>query len=111
MSHLKELGELVWRFDSTIPPAKSPDEFSLENGLSQLSRQFVNVTMNRYEDALVITDAEVLTGRARSWTKPYFAGDRLTGFFRFLEQELASQGSIRVTKDSGLFVAEKSEKV
>ena len=110
--HLRELGELVRRFDSNLPRkddsgVRTSEAFSLENGLDQLSQWFSEVTLRRYEDSLIISEAKPLVAWAKSWVKPFFVGDKLTDFFRFLERELALQGTIRVTKDSGIFEARK----
>jgi len=108
--HLRELGELAVRFapDAASWVAGHGDSisFTLENGADQIGRHFSHVELRRYEDALVVTEAQpllayVLSGTARS----ALAGERLAAFAAFIEREIATQGAIRIGKDSGLFVA------
>jgi len=113
-THLQELGELVRKFDRNAPRddgggVRSSEKFSLENGFDQLSRWFSKVTKRRYEDALVITEAEPLIAWAKSWAKPVFVGEKLAEFIKFLERELTSHGSIHVTKDPGIFEAYRDD--
>ncbi len=63
------------------------------------------MTLSRYEDSLVITEIEPLIDWAMSWAKPIFAGGKLDDFLSFLEQEMALQGAIQVSKDPGIFKA------
>ncbi len=107
-AHLRELMELLRRFAPDLDPwdQLSSESFSLESGLDQLARWFFKVTWRRYEDSLVITEASplvayVLSGRAKS----VLSGERLKRFMRFVEEEIALQGAIRVTKDAGIFEA------
>ncbi|MBI3660819.1 class I SAM-dependent methyltransferase [Candidatus Acetothermia bacterium] len=106
-AHLRELDELVEKF---VPGARDlqPESFYLENGLDELKKWLSRVSIKRYEDALVITEAEplvayVISGRAKS----FLIGDKLAEFIKFVEQEIATHGAIRITKDSGLFEAIK----
>src|SRR5262249_16734842 len=69
--HLRELGELVARFapDWTGWAAGSNSQgFRLENGAEQLARWFPRVELRRYEDALVVTEAEPLLAYVLSGT-------------------------------------------
>jgi ubiquinone/menaquinone biosynthesis C-methylase UbiE len=107
-AHLRELYDLMEQFDSHLSPwGKRPSEvFLLENGQEQIAQWFSKVDRHRYQDALVITEAEplvayVLSGIASSM----YVGDKRKEFASFVEQELAWRGVIHVTKDSGLFEA------
>jgi len=107
-AHLRELHELVGRFDPDADPwgGSHAESFLLENGLDQISRWFSKVTLRWYEDGLVITEADPLVAYVLSTrAKPVLVGDRLAEFVRFVEQELADQGAIYVTKASGIFEA------
>jgi ubiquinone/menaquinone biosynthesis C-methylase UbiE len=106
-SHLQELHELVSRFDARADPwgGDLSESFCLENGLDQLSEWFSRITLHRYEDALVITEAEPLVAYVlSSAAKSILAGGELE-FTKFVEQELALHDTIYVTKDSGMFEA------
>jgi ubiquinone/menaquinone biosynthesis C-methylase UbiE len=107
-AHLRELYELLRRFDpnTDFRIGSTADSFLLENGRDQLSQWFSRVTVRRYEDALLVTEADplvayVLSTRANS----VLVGDKLTGFIEFVKRELTVHGAIRVKKDSGIFVA------
>lgn len=91
-------------------------EFSLENGAEQLSPWFSDVTLRRYEDALHITEVGplveyLLSGSAADTAARELDADefgrRVSELTWRLERELASQGAIHITKDTGLFIARK----
>jgi SAM-dependent methyltransferase len=111
-NHLRELNELVSRFDPVSPfweGFSASESFTLENGEEQLAVLFPTVTMDRYPDVLNVTEAEplvtyILSGPAKS----ILVGDKLTEFRKFVEWEVAKQGSIRITKDSGMFKARRA---
>ncbi len=113
VNHLRELDDLVSRFD---PISKfwegfsASESFTLENGADQLVALFSSVTMERYPDVLNVNEAEpivayLLSGPAQSM----LIGEKLSDFRRFVEQELANKGSIRITKDSGMFIAKREQ--
>ena len=108
-THLQELHDLVFRFARCSGPmGKNPFEvFALENGLDQMARWFSGVTLCRYADALVVTEAAPLVAYILSsntwWSSTIY--NKTTELTRFVEQELALRGAIRITKDSGLFTA------
>lgn len=90
--------------------------FNLENGGAQLSRQFPEVSLRRFEDALVITETKPLADYLLSGTAADVATDeagaeklrrRAAELEERLERELAEHGEIRITKDVGMFVARK----
>ena len=105
---MKELHGLVRRFDSSYTPShiSTPFSFVLDDGKEQLSPWFHDVLFHRYEDALVVTEAEPIvvyiaslaatSGFARHWF------ERLT---TFVQQELDQHGPIHITKETGMFVA------
>ena len=102
-AHLRELSSFV--------PEQSSDfshrlVFDLENGRDQLVPWFSTIVLHRYEDALVITEAEPLIA--------YFLSTRIASALdghtqaeltRRVEEELAAHGAIHVSKDMGLFEA------
>ena len=51
-NHIRELGELIIRFDPDLASWgwQPPDTFLLENGADQLSREFQHVELRRYQD-------------------------------------------------------------
>jgi ubiquinone/menaquinone biosynthesis C-methylase UbiE len=107
-THMRELDALMVRFLPAMDPmfGASASSFLLENGEAQLTEWFSPVHTYRYEDALIVTEAEPLVAYALS----SFAGialkeDRLARFTRWVEDEIARHGAIHITKDSGLFEA------
>ncbi len=114
----QEMGWMQKILDPSHPDEnvfQAPLAFSLENGAAQLAGSFPGVSLLRYEDALVVTEAEplvdyLLSGRAsdvaRETAHDEF-GRRVSELEERLEQELAARGEIRVTKDVGMFVARR----
>jgi ubiquinone/menaquinone biosynthesis C-methylase UbiE len=115
--HLLEMSPFL----AVLDPSHPPDEpiwhylpFNLENGAEQLSRLFPEASLLPYEDALVVTEAKPLVDYLLSTPTAQAAADRSTDEeFRervsalrtTLERELASQGGIRISKHTGMFVA------
>jgi ubiquinone/menaquinone biosynthesis C-methylase UbiE len=109
-AHLRELGELVAHIApelvSWAVAADRPVAFTLENGAEQIAHQFRKVELRRYDDALVVTEAEpllayVLSGRARS----VLDSESIGALAEYIATELVRAGAIRIGKDSGLFIA------
>jgi SAM-dependent methyltransferase len=108
--HLRELHERVRKVAPDVPPHADlwSATFNLENGEEELARWFGALTLHRYEDALVVTEAAplvayVLSARYRSELE----GERLEAFTRSVEEEIASHGAVHITKEAGLFEAWK----
>jgi ubiquinone/menaquinone biosynthesis C-methylase UbiE len=118
----KTHSEMGW-VQRVLDPSRPTDEyfrelleFSLENGAEQLSPWFPKVTLRRYEDALVVTEARplveyLLSGSAADsgvqGSKADEFGLRVSDLTDLLEQELASHRAIHISKDVGMFVARK----
>ena len=106
--HMRELEQLVQRVDpSTIWDAQAA-EFGLENGGEQLSRWFSRVTLDRYEDSLVVTEAKPLVAYVLSTGRPDLHGEELA---RVIQHEIDSSGAFKISKDAGLFKAWKTRAV
>lgn len=105
--HLKELSELVARFEASLTCwGKLPsDSFNLENGAAQLGAYFGDVALQRYPDALNVTEAGLLAEYILSGRIELSAEQQLE-LARFVEQALkANGGRLYITKDSGVFAA------
>jgi ubiquinone/menaquinone biosynthesis C-methylase UbiE len=106
-NHIRELGELISRFDPDLASWgwRSPDSFLLENGAAQIAKRFTQVELRRYADSLIVTEAAplvdyLLSGRIET------AVENREKFAKFVERELVDcGGAFHVTKDSGLFEA------
>ena len=106
--HMQELDDLVLKFNPNIELVFArPDtqSFILENGAAQLEQWFSNVSCQHYDDALVVTEVEPLLNYILSTVT--FTDDQLAGFTQFLAQKLARDGSIHITKSTGLFAASR----
>jgi ubiquinone/menaquinone biosynthesis C-methylase UbiE len=106
-AHLQELYGLVKRFAPDAAPRDSSPaaSFLLESGDEQLTRWFSSITLHRYQDALVVTEAAPLVAYILSSSRSTQIDERVVEFTEFVERELALHGSIYVTKDSGMFEA------
>jgi SAM-dependent methyltransferase len=117
--HMRETGWMKHILDPAHPAdiaTKQPLGFDLENGAEQLSPWFRELSIRRYEDALIVTETKplvdyLLSGAAADAAernldagKLHQRAAELTGR---LERELASRDSIRISKDAGLFVARR----
>jgi ubiquinone/menaquinone biosynthesis C-methylase UbiE len=109
ISHLQEMDELVEQFfrRKKFQSNKETNSFTLENGREQLSPFFEEIHLYRYKDNLVVNEAApllayLLSGRVKELLKT-----RSEDFLQFLAQKIQAQGAIRITKDSGLFWANK----
>jgi len=106
--HMKELPELLTRFDPAIEDYLANEDFpfTLENGADQLKAFFSDVQMRRYLDDLKVTDVNIMADYAFSSMRTELVKDRRDEFVRFLEQEMvANDGVITIKKDSGIFLA------
>lgn len=102
-SHLRELEDLA---------AGQPSDFSgeygftLENGAAQLAPYFAAVTLHRYDDALVVTEAQPLIAAILSMRLAAdFDSRARADLTRRVEHAIATHGAIHITKDGGLFEA------
>ena len=105
--HLREIGELLRRFDPADAAGGTfPQSFTLENGGAQLAPWFSDVKVFRYDDALVVTEVEPLVAFVASSSRFPLTGERRATFARFVAQEMAAQGGrLAIRKDTGLFEA------
>ena len=109
-SHLKEMGELVGRFDSPVNPGKVDTSFSLENGAAQLDKFFKEVSLRHHQNSLEVTEADPLVNYLASLigVSDYpLTPDWQVRLGEFITQELEHNGSIHITKSAGLFIAQK----
>ena len=106
-SHLQELWDLVRRVDPTLAcrAADVTNPFTLESGCDEVGEWFSDVSVARYEDALVVTEAEPLLAYVWSGEASSMDPRQREAFARCVEQELEQHSAIRITKDSGLFAA------
>ena len=85
----------------------SHNTFGLENGRAQLAPWFPSIALHRYDDALVVPEAAPLIAYLLSMRAVSGLDDaERAAIAERVERELAAQGAIHITKDSGLFEAQ-----
>ncbi len=108
----KKCREIVVSFDPSLAarwdigsPA-SLNGFRLENGGEEISAHFSTVILHLYENGLIVTEAEPLVAYFLSTLSgKTLIGDKVEQFTQTIEQEIASNGAIHITKETGLFEA------
>jgi SAM-dependent methyltransferase len=106
--HMAELWDMVLQAAGAGRGAnRSELHFGLENGGEQLAAWFSSVERRDYPDGLLVTEAEPLIAYAASSELWGVQGDaeatRL--LTERVQEQLAREGAIRITKNSGMFVA------
>jgi SAM-dependent methyltransferase len=105
-NHLREIGEMLSNYSPDLEWwGGTSRSFGLENGREQLAIWFDDITCDRYEDALNVTDVDLLADYV------------LSGFVDLGEEEKSAyrcsvvdvlesvHGSLHITKEGGLFMA------
>lgn len=105
--HLREIRELVSTLDPEADLTSAAAEFGLENGMDQLSQFFAHVSCHRYEDGLMVTEAEPLVAYILSSRRSRVVEENPQALVRLIESRMESGGAIFITKDAGLFEAIK----
>jgi ubiquinone/menaquinone biosynthesis C-methylase UbiE len=106
-NHLKELSDLVIKFDPQLAAwgSISADSFTLENGSTAMEDNFSEVSLYRYIDSLVVKEVNPLVDYILSGRIEVETAQRLE-LENFVEQALQENGGkFRITKDSGVFEA------
>jgi len=112
-THMKELRDIVCKFDSKIITTKSWDlteKFHLENGSDQVVKWFKEVKIKKYKDSLKITEAMPLIDYIFSMPgnlKDNFDEAKLLKQINFIEDIINKSGAVFITKDTGFFEARK----
>lgn len=106
--HMKEITEIVKSYDPQIELSQNKlyDVFGLENGEETLKDYFSNVQLKEYDDALIVNQAQPLVDYIMSChgNQSEVIGPRLNEFKQYIEKLINEQGSIRITKQAGLFI-------
>ncbi len=110
--HLAELNHWLKKAspDKDFIPFNNP--FNLDNGLEQIKPFFSSVEIKRYDDNLRVTEIEPLMAYIFSTIKANdIPESALAEIRQELEDMLSQKGEIFITKDAGLFLARKCEKL
>ncbi len=104
-SHMKEITELVQKFDKRIILAAENlyDRFGLENGEEILENYFSKIKICKYDDAICIDQAEPLIEYILSChgNQNQYLLERYHDFRLFVEKQVKKE--YRITKDAGYF--------
>jgi ubiquinone/menaquinone biosynthesis C-methylase UbiE len=110
-NNMKEFTDLLNDYDKDLynPIEPFASAFGLENGEVQLNKSFEEVEMINYIDSLEITETEPIVDYVLSFgsIKENINEDNLEGFKDYLDDVLARDGMIKITKDTGIFIARK----
>ncbi|MCK8058941.1 MULTISPECIES: class I SAM-dependent methyltransferase [unclassified Fusibacter] len=117
LDHLREMKEILSDFDSRLD-AKTfsvAHEFGLENGQAQLREYFDSVEVRYYEDSLQITDAQplidyMLSMKGHLNIDEVMTNERINELYELLNDRILNEGYIKITKNSGVFVAKGPKK-
>ena len=102
-NHLRELEEI---FPGRGLDAGHNFSFTLENGAEQLANLFSHVTLYRYDNALVVTEAEPLVAFYLSLSRNADMDESARAeLIKRVQERIDEHGAIHITKDSGLFEA------
>lgn len=108
LAHMRELDEFSARFFSIPRTTDSASRFGLESGGAYMRRAFSDVTLERYPDSLSVTEAAPLMDYICSMrVRSRVSDEQIAALRQHLENEIAERGAIRITKDSGLFIARR----
>lgn len=109
-NHMKEINDLVFNFDSKIylSQTKLYDVFGLDNGEDILRKHFKNVKMKLHDDCLIIDKSKPIIDYIMSChgNQNELLGPRLGEFKVYLDDVLNKKGSIRITKEAGIFICD-----
>lgn len=112
--HMVDLDALVARLAPDLMPQVIPVSpsfascFTLENGPEQLSQAFEHMQMRRYQDGLVVTEAQPLVDYVLSmtrYTNRLVPAEIVQAFKSAIEREIQAHGAIPIAKDTGLIIA------
>ena len=112
--NLKELTDLLKNYDDTLSNSMEPfaRAFGLENGKEQLYESFEEIEMINYIDSLEVTEAEPLINYILSFgrIKENINDENLREFKNYINDILDKDGKIKISKDTGIFIAKKPNK-
>lgn len=108
--HLKEMYDLLHQFDNQFPSSDRLNRqgFYLEHACNYLQKCFTSCTIARYNDSLLITDAQALVDYVVSWftDKPdYFTLKKQKELYEYFDSFIKKEDGISIFKDAGLVTA------
>ena len=97
--HMQQLGRLHNKGDFSIT------NFSLETGAAILARHFAHVTLDVFDDALVVTEAQPIVDYISSMADFWVGTAREDEIKEQVARVIADEGAFRIDKRVGLFTA------
>jgi len=108
--HMLKIRELAESFaPQMVERADLHERFIFEQGQEEIGRLFENVQLHRYENRLIVTDADALADYMLSGTPVLIPQAGETLLRRWLHNEMAKTGQVEIVNDTGLFEAVKAE--
>jgi ubiquinone/menaquinone biosynthesis C-methylase UbiE len=108
--HMREMEALVNEFDPSLPfVTQVVRNFTLESGPIEVAEWFGDVELRRYDDELVVTDAQPLIDYILSASATFrLESGRKAALSEFVRKRFIEQGgAIRIRKDSGIICAKR----
>jgi len=103
--HMKEIFDII--FETTGKDlTKASCSFTAENGMDILSKEFSRVSVRSYPDGLEVTEMESLLAYIMSM-EYFFSEKEKAEIRKNLEQRFLRNGMVKITKETGLFIAQK----
>ncbi len=107
-THMHELHELIARFDPAYAMDDSiPRQFSLQNGVEQLGEFFSDVRVALNSNELLVTEVEPIVAYLLSGVHVDVPKERVESLRAFVSDEMAKEGVIRITPETGLLIARR----
>jgi SAM-dependent methyltransferase len=108
LASMREMDDLAARFFSIQRMTGSAAKFGLESGDAYMRRSFSEVKLERYPDSLAITEAAPLMDYICSMrVRTRITDEQIAALRAHVESEIAAHGEIRMTKDTGMFIARR----
>jgi SAM-dependent methyltransferase len=105
-SHLRELDVIAEPFIGVAPLSRVHQRFGLANGAAALRKVFSDVGCETVRGELRISEVEPVLDYFRSMNSTRLASpDTLSAIRARIEREIAGAGALRVSTESGLFIA------
>ena len=104
--YMKELEELIEKYDLSVHRGYTQYSFSLDNGKDLLLPYFSKSELFRFENALLVTEAEPLADYILS-TNENLREDQIKTVRSFFDEYFKRNNQLKITIDTGLFMAKK----
>ncbi len=109
-NHMREVFDLLKRFDPSVPWGGDETRFEFETAPGYLRPRFQNIELEHFENMLLISEPAPLVDYVYSMSPPFVpAASRKTEFHYFVVREFEERGPMRITKDMGIVAAMRSK--